>query len=104
MRSTQKYLIIGGVTMINKSFCVIYIASKLQIKKKAWMKDAGSSWPWHIIFWDHSSDVCPEYLSEKDTFEGDNQIKLRGEVCSYLYVGNLRVNKTGDEGIIHEAT
>jgi hypothetical protein len=104
MRSTQIYLITGGVTMIDKSFRVIDIASKLQTKKKGWMKESGSNWPWHITFWDHSSECRPKFLGIKDTFEGDNQIKLREEVCSYLDVGNLRVNKTGDEGIIHEAT
>ena len=90
--------------MINKSFCVIYIASKLQIKKKAWMKDAGSNWPWHITFWDHHSECRPKFLTIKDTFEGGNQIKIRGEICSYLDLGRLRVNNTGNEGIIHEAT
>jgi hypothetical protein len=80
MRSTQIYLIIGGVTMINKSFRVIDIASKLQIKKKAWMKESGSNWPWHITFWDHSSDRRPEYLTVKDTFEGDNQMKILKQV------------------------
>jgi|TARA_B110000902_G_scaffold99917_1_gene118121 hypothetical protein len=104
MRSTQIYLITGGVTMIDKSFRVIDIASKLQTKNMAWMKEAGSCWPWHITFWDHQSECRPKFLGIKDEFEGDNQIKLRGEVFSYLDVGNLRVNKTGDEGIIHEAT
>jgi hypothetical protein len=90
--------------MINKSFRVIDIASKLQIKKKAWMKESGSNWPWHITFWDHSSDRRPEYLTVKDTFEGDNQMKILSKVYSYVGVSNLRVNKIGDKGIIYEAT
>jgi hypothetical protein len=90
--------------MINKSFRVIDIASKLQIKKKAWMKESGSNWPWHITFWDHSSDRRPEYLTVKDTFEGDNQMKILSKVYSYLGVSKLRVHKIGDKGIIYEAT
>jgi len=82
--------------MIEQSFRVIDIASKLRAKKKAWMKDAGSSWPWHITFWDHSSDVCPEYLNEKDTFEGDNQIKILSEDYSYVGVTKLSVKNTVD--------
>jgi hypothetical protein len=90
--------------MIKKSFRVIDIASKLRRKKMGWMKESGSNWPWHITFWDHSSDRRPEYLTVKDTFEGDNQMKILSKVYSYLGVSKLRVNKIGDKGIIYEAT
>ena len=90
--------------MIDKSFRVIDIASKLQTKKRAWMKDVGSSWPWHITFWDHSSELRPKFLTVKDTFEGDHQIKILSAGFIYLGVSQLRVNNTGDKGIIYEAT
>jgi hypothetical protein len=102
MRSTQTYLITGGVTMIDKSFRVIDIASKLQIKKKAWMKDAGSSWPWHITFWDHHSECRPKFLAIKDKFEGGNQIKILSEVYSYVGVSKLSVKNTVDEDMKDE--
>ena len=82
--------------MIRKSFRVIDIASKLRRKKMGWMKESGSNWPWHITFWDHSSDRRPEYLTVKDTFEGDNQIKILSEVYSYVGVTKLSVKNNVD--------
>ena len=67
--------------MVNKSFRIIDIASTLQTKKKAWMRDFGSNWPWHITFWDNSWDCMPKYLKAKDIFEGESQVKI----LSHLY-------------------
>ena len=88
--------------MIANSFRVIDIASKLQIKKKAWMKEFGSNWPWHITFWDHSSELRPKFLTVKDTFEGDHQIKILSAGFIYLGVSQLRVKKTIDEDMKDE--
>ena len=52
--------------MIEQSFRVIDIASKLQTKNMGWMKDAGSSWPWHITFWDHQSECRPNLINMMD--------------------------------------
>ena len=84
--------------MIEQSFRVIDIASKLQTKKKGWMKDAGSNWPWHITFWDHQSECRPKFLEIKDSFEGDNQIKILSEVYSYVGVSKLSVKKNHVDG------
>lgn len=62
--------------MVNKSIRIIDIASTLQTKKKAWMRDFGSNWPWHITFWDSAWDCMPKYLKAKDTFEGESQVKI----------------------------
>ena len=88
--------------MIKKSFRVIDIASKLRRKKMGWMKESGSNWPWHITFWDHSCDPRPEYLTVKDTFKGDNQMKILSEGYSYVGVSQLRVKKTIDEDMTDE--
>jgi hypothetical protein len=88
--------------MIKKSFRVIDIASKLRRKKMGWMKESGSNWPWHITFWDHSSDRRPEYLTVKDTFEGENQIKILSEGYSYVGVSKLSVKNTVDEDMKYE--
>jgi len=88
--------------MIKQSFRVIDIASKLQIKKKGWMKDAGSNWPWHITFWDHQSECRPEYLRTKDTFEGDNQLKILSSDYSYVGVTKLSLKNTVDEDMKDE--
>lgn len=88
--------------MISKSFRVSDIANTLRRKKMGWMKESGSNWPWHITFWDHSSDRSPEYLKVKDTFEGDNQMKILSEVYSYVGGSQLRVKKTIDEDMKDE--
>ena len=88
--------------MIRKSLGVIDIANTLRRKKMGWMKESGSNWPWHITFWDHSSDRSPEYLTVKDTFEGDNQMKILSEDYSYVGVSQLRVKKTIDEDMKDE--
>ena len=54
--------------MIDKSFRVIDIASKLRRKNMGWMKEAGSCWPWHITFWDHSSERSPRFIVDKKMF------------------------------------
>jgi|TARA_B110000240_G_scaffold69283_1_gene78839 hypothetical protein len=51
--------------MIEQSFRVIDIASKLRRKNMGWMKEAGSCWPWHITFWDHSSECLPIFIVDK---------------------------------------
>ena len=83
--------------MIEQSFRVIDIASKLRIKNMGWMKEAGSCWPWHITFWDHQSECRPKFLGVKDEFEGDNQIKILSEGFSYVGVRKLSVKNTVDE-------
>jgi hypothetical protein len=82
--------------MIEQSFRVIDIASKLRRKNMGWMKDAGSCWPWHITFWDHQSECRPKFLGVKDEFEGDNQIKILSEVYSYVGVSKLSVKNNVD--------
>tara|TARA_B110000503_G_scaffold79494_1_gene122083 strand:+ start:204 stop:491 length:288 start_codon:yes stop_codon:yes gene_type:complete len=54
--------------MMVKSFRVIDIASKLRVKNQGWMKDSGSRWPWHIIFWDNSPIIMPRFLVNKKMF------------------------------------
>ena len=88
--------------MIANSFRVIDIASKLQIKKKAWMKEFGSNWPWHITFWDHQSECRPKFLGIKDAFEGDKQLKILSEDYSYVGVTKLSVKNTVDEDMKDE--
>ena len=83
--------------MIEQSFRVIDIASKLQTKNMGWMKESGSNWPWHITFWDHQSECRPKFLGVKDEFEGDNQIKILSEGFSYVGVSKLSVKNTVDE-------
>ena len=54
--------------MIEQSFRVIDIASKLRRKNMGWMKEAGSCWPWHITFWDHSGELSPKFIVDKKIF------------------------------------
>ena len=88
--------------MIEQSFRVIDIASKLQTKNMGWMKESGSNWPWHITFWDHQSECRPKFLGVKDEFEGDNQIKILSEGFSYVGVSKLSVKNTVDEDMKDE--
>ena len=86
--------------MIKKSFRVIYKAGKLPVKKKGWMMEDKSNWPWHITHWDNWGDVTPEYLTVKDTFKGETQIKILAKIFKDR---SLQVKTTGDKGIIYEA-
>ena len=95
--------------MIDKSFRVIDIASKLRRKNMGWMKEAGSCWPWHITFWDHSSERSPRFIVDKKMFgwiipERITMLHLSTETKGKLLAKLVKVNNTGDKGIIYEAT
>ena len=87
--------------MIKKSFRDTYNTGNLPVKKKGWMMDAQSNWPWHITHWDNWGDVSPKYLTVKDTFEGETQTKILGKEFKEIHP---QVKTTGYEGVFYEAT
>ena len=94
--------------MIDKSFRVIDIASKLQTKNMGWMKESGSNWPWHITFWDHSGEPSPKFIVDKKIFgwimpDRSTMLHLGNETKVKLLARLVKVNNTGDKGIIYEA-
>lgn len=88
--------------MIEKSFRVIYHAGKLPVKKKGWMMEPKSNWPWHITHWDNWGDVIPEYLTDKKTgFNGESRMKILAKNSEDR---SLQVKVNGYKGVLYELT
>lgn len=87
--------------MIDKSFRVIHNTGQFPVKKKGWMMESGSNWPWHITHWDNWGDVSPKYLAVKDTFKGETQMKILGKEFKKI---QLQVKPTGYDGVFYELT